>query len=99
MDSLGKIFHVKLLGYAYWFMSIRISKMMGHSISVDQAIYATSILDKYLETVTVKKRTKFYNPLFHLILSSPRMMNITVMSKLRSWLGNSTFTTDIVLDH
>ena len=27
VDTLGKIFHVKLLEYAHWFMSIRISKI------------------------------------------------------------------------
>ena len=59
MDALGKIFHVKFLKYAHWFMSIRIYRMKGRSISVDQARYATSIVDKYLDTVTVKTSTKF----------------------------------------
>ena len=31
-------------------MSIRISQMKDHSISVDQDIYATSIVAKYLDT-------------------------------------------------
>ena len=35
VDTLGKIFHVKFLGYAHWFMSIRISHMKDHYISVD----------------------------------------------------------------
>ena len=60
MDTLGNIFHVNLLGYAHWFMSIRISQMREHSISVDQAIYATSIVAKYLDTATFKVSTKFY---------------------------------------
>ena len=34
--------------------------MKDHSISVDQARYATSILEKYLDTATVKLSTKFY---------------------------------------
>ena len=34
--------------------------MRDHSISVDQARYATSIVAKYLDTVTVKVSTKFY---------------------------------------
>ena len=46
VDTLGKIFHVKLLGYAHWFMSIRIYQMKDHSISVDQARYATSTVAK-----------------------------------------------------
>ena len=45
-DTLGKILHVNLLGYAHWFMSIRISQMKDHSISVDQDRYVTSIVAK-----------------------------------------------------
>ena len=41
VDTLGDIFHVNLLGYAHWFMSIGISQMKDHSISVDRDIYAT----------------------------------------------------------
>ena len=61
VDTLGKIFHVNFLGYAHWFMSIRISQMKNHSISVDQDRYSTSIVAKYLDTSTVKESTKFYN--------------------------------------
>ena len=67
VDTLGKIFHVKFLGYAHWFMSIRISQMKDHSISVDQARYATPIVTKYLDTSTVKASTNFIRPHFHLI--------------------------------
>ena len=58
--SIGKRFHLKFLGYANWFMSIRISQMKDHSISVDQARYATSVVVEYLDTATVKVSTKFY---------------------------------------
>ena len=51
---------MNFLGYAHWFMSIIISQIKDHSISVDQARYATSILAKYLDNVTVKVSTKFY---------------------------------------
>ena len=57
---MGKIFHVKFLGYAHWFMSIIISQVRDHSISVDQARYATYIVEKYFDTATVKASTKFY---------------------------------------
>ena len=60
MDALGKISHVNLLGCAHWFMSIRISHTKDHYISVDQARYATSIVTKYLYTVTVNTNKKFY---------------------------------------
>ena len=42
-------------------MSIRIYQMKDHSISVDQARYATSIVAKYLYTATVQASTKFYD--------------------------------------
>ena len=64
VDTLGKRFHVNFLGYAYWFMSIIISQMKDHSISVDQARYATSIVVKYLDTSTVKASTNFYKTTF-----------------------------------
>ena len=60
VDTLVKRFHVNFLGFAHWFMSIRISQLKDHSISVDQAIYATSIVTKYLDTATVKVRNKLY---------------------------------------
>ena len=44
-DTLGKIFHVNFLGFAHWFMSIRIYQLKDNSISVDQARYATSIVE------------------------------------------------------
>ena len=60
VDTLGKRFHVNFLGFAHWFMSIRTSQLKDHSISVDQARYATSIVAKYLDTDTVKVSNKFY---------------------------------------
>ena len=51
---------MNFLGYAHWFMSITISHMKDHSISVDRARYATYIVEKYLDTATVKASRKFY---------------------------------------
>ena len=48
VDDLGMRLHVNFLGYAHWFMSIRISQMKDHSISVDQAVYSTSTVSKIL---------------------------------------------------
>ena len=45
-------------------MSIRISQLKDHSISVDEARYATSIVAKYLDTDTVKVSNKFYKTTF-----------------------------------
>ena len=53
-------FYVNFLGYAHWFMPISISEMRDHSISVDQAIYTTSIVEKHLDTATVKANETFY---------------------------------------
>ena len=55
---------MNFFGYAHWFMSIRISQLKDHSISVDQARYATSIVAKYLDNATVKVSTKFYKTTF-----------------------------------
>ena len=41
-------------------MPIRIYQWKDHSISVDQAIYANSIVANYLYTSTVKVSTKIY---------------------------------------
>ena len=60
VDTLGKRFHVNFLGCTHWFMSIRISQLKDHYISVDQDRYATSIVAKYLDTATVKVSNKFY---------------------------------------
>ena len=61
MDTLGKRLNVNFLVYAHWFMSIIISQLKDHSMSVYQARYDTSIVAKYLDTATVKTRTTFYN--------------------------------------
>ena len=60
LDILGKRSHVNLLGNAHWFMSIRISQINYHSISVDQTRYATSYITKYLDTDTIKEISKFH---------------------------------------
>ena len=64
VDTLGKISHVNFVGYAHWFMSIRISQLKDHYISVDQARYATSIVTKYLDNAKVKVSNKFYKTTF-----------------------------------
>ena len=43
--ALGNIFQMNFLGYAHWFMSIITYHMKDRSISVDQARYATSIVE------------------------------------------------------
>ena len=60
VDKLVNIFHVNFLGYAHWFMPIRISQLKDHSISVDKSRCATSIIKKYIETATIKENSKFH---------------------------------------
>ena len=64
VDTLGKRFHVNFLGYAHWFMLVQMYQLKDHYISVDQARYATSIVEKYLDTAIVKVSTKFYKTKF-----------------------------------
>ena len=63
VDNLGKIFHVKFLGYSQWFMSIIIYQIKDHCIYVYQARYATSIVAKYLDIETVNTSESFTRPL------------------------------------
>ena len=42
-------------------MPIRISQLRYHSISLDQDMYATSVVAKYLDTITIKENPKFHN--------------------------------------
>ena len=51
---------MNFLGYAHWFMSIRVSQLKYNTISVNQDRYATSIVAKYLDTDTVKVSTFLY---------------------------------------
>ena len=60
VDNSGNRFHVNFLGCSHWFMSIIISHMKDHSISVDQSRYVTSVVAKNLDTATVKASTKYY---------------------------------------
>ena len=61
MNTLGNKFQVNFLGYKHWFMSIIIYLIKDHSISLDMSRYTTSIVEKYLDTATVKASAKFYN--------------------------------------
>ena len=60
VDTLGNISHVNFLGYAHWFMSVRIYQIKDHYISMDQDRYATSIVEENLDTYTVKAGANFY---------------------------------------
>ena len=51
---------MNFLVYAHWFRSIIISQLKDHSISVDEARYATSVVAKYLDTTTVKVSKNIY---------------------------------------
>ena len=60
MGTFGNTLYVKFLGYAHWFMSIRISQLKYHTITVDQARYATYIVTKHLDTATIKENPRFH---------------------------------------
>ena len=99
MDTLGKIFHVNSLGYSHWFMSIIIFQMEYHSISVDQARYATSVAAKYLDNATIKASKTFYKTTlpYHMIFtkldaytSDEQVENLTMEFNIhyRSFIGS-----------
>ena len=58
--TLGKILHVKFLVYSRWFISIRISQLKYYYISIYQARYATYIVERYLDTATMKENSTFH---------------------------------------
>ena len=60
VNTFRKIFHVNFLGYAHWFMPIRISSMKDNSIYMDQSRYGISVVSKYLYTAKFKAGTQFY---------------------------------------
>ena len=64
MGTIVKRLNYNFLGYAHWFMPIIISQMKDHSISVDQARYATYIVDKHLYTSALKNSKHFYKTTF-----------------------------------
>ena len=50
MDILGKRSYVNFLGFSHWFISIIISQIKDHSMSVDKSRIDTSVVVKYLNT-------------------------------------------------
>ena len=75
---------MNFLGYAHWFMSIIISQLKDHYISVDQARYTTSNVAKYLDNATVKVSNKFYKTILPADMLSIKKMYLPVMNNLRS---------------
>ena len=60
VETPGQRFHVNFLEFSHWFMSIIISHLKNHYISVDQDKYSYCVVDKYIDTDTANKSTKFY---------------------------------------
>ena len=69
--------------------------MKDNSISVDQARYANSNVTRYLVTSTVKASTKFYKTTLTSDMIFTKADASTSDNKLRSCIGNSTFTTEL----
>ena len=90
-------------------MSIIISQMKDHSISVDQARYATFVVAKYLDTATVKAITKFYNtnfpydmilPKYHVSTSDEEVENLTREFNIhyRACIGSLIYLLSTIVD-
>ena len=54
LDSLGKRLHMNFIGYSHLFISISISQLKDHYISLYQYRYDTSVVEKYLNTDIIK---------------------------------------------
>ena len=66
---------------------------------MDQARYATSDAENYLDTATINKIQSFVRPPYLMILYSLRKICLIVMNKWRYYLEIITFTTELVWDH
>ena len=55
VDTLGKIFHVRFLVYSHLFISIGISQLKDHYISVDQTRYDACFVKNYPYISTIKE--------------------------------------------
>ena len=73
--------------------------MKDHSISIYQDRYYTYVVEKYLDNATFKARTEFYKTTLLSNMIFKKLVHLPVIIKLRSELGNSIFTTELVLDH
>ena len=73
--------------------------MEDHSISVYQSIYTNSIVAKYLDTATVKKSKKFYKTNLPSDMIFTKADAYTIGEQFEKLIGNSMFTTELVLNH
>ena len=73
--------------------------MKNHSIYVDQARYATSVVTKYLDTSIVKANTKFYKTTLPSYIIFTKADASTSEEKVEKLTRESTFTTDLALVH
>ena len=84
VDTLRKILQVTFLRFSHWFMSIRISHMKYHYISVDEARYATTIVANPCILTQLRQIQSFTRPHYHMIWYLQKMIHLPVMNKLRS---------------
>ena len=71
--------------------------MKDHSISVDQYIYATYIVEKSLETATVKAIAKFYKTTLPADMIFTKYDTSTSDEQVENLTREVTFTTDLAL--
>ena len=98
MDTLGNIFYVGLLGYSHWLMSISITQLNDHYISLDKSIYATSVVSKYLYTSTIKENSNFLKTnLPHDMIFTNKLL--PVMNNCNCCIESTTFASELVSDN
>ena len=67
VDTLGKIFHVKFLGYSHWFMSIIISQMKDHSFIWIRLDITLMLLQNNWILPQLRQVQSFIRPIYYLI--------------------------------
>ena len=81
MDIFVRILYMNFLGYSHLFMSIRISHHKDEYISVDQARYDISAVEKYLNSTTLNIHLKFHKTTLPHDMIFIKKMLIQVMNK------------------
>jgi len=60
-DKISKRFDVEFLGQAHWYLSARIHQDAEFNVTLDQARYCKSIINRFLEKAGAKKKPRFHN--------------------------------------
>ena len=80
-------------------MSIRISQLMVHSFSVDQARYATSVVENYLYSATTQGKLKFHKTNLPHDMIFTKEYSSTSGAQVVYYIKSEVFTAEVLWDY